>query len=613
MTLVFFYSAVFLLYFWQTPLGLTPVLDGAENVRLAEEIYQGNLAREPFYRSMLYPAYLSVFRFLGIAKDELNAIAALSGMFFHLLNSWLIGCLSFIVWKTRKAMLFSVFLYGFYPVALHYAVDPLDITMAITFTLLSLLSFFHSLEKGGSRKFAFLSGICLGVGALLRANILPLAGIWVLCLLSASRRRFGIMALAGLAIPMLIIGFVNLNHAGQFRIMPWQGSFNLFAANGPHANGKFFRQRLMVSDRELGSNPARLESEIIYRKSSEPAGKVVSSKSIDIDKFNRFWRRKTYEYIRENPGAWMTLLLKKIYYLLNNYEQYNNKTFSFHKNLSPILRYNPLGFGLILILAVSVLIAAKRDNYQFLLLQTIVFLSGGILLFYVSGRFRMLLVPPLLVFAAGVVNISIKEWMSWRKIVVLVLSACLSFSTFFQVADTSTWNSDRLLLAHACSRLGMFSDQLHWADQVLKQEPENIQAIRLKLVAFGNLALSGKFTEPDSWNQVAGELEFLIKKGLFYSDTMFLQGCYLQARKGDSAGAVAVWERGLKEASQPDMFLAALIFFGRVEVTSDIIEMSANSPLLSYVLATKGKISAKNAPGFELNAVPVEFLFATGG
>ncbi len=42
----------------------------------------------------------------------------------------------------------------------------------------------------------------------------------------------------------------------------------------------------------------------------------------------------------------------KAYALLNNWEQYNNKTFEFHKERLPWLRWNPLCWGMLLVLGV---------------------------------------------------------------------------------------------------------------------------------------------------------------------------------------------------------------------------------------------------------------------
>src|SRR5690606_27536219 len=109
-------------------------------------------------------------------------------------------------------------------------------------------------------------------------------------------------------------------------------------------------------------------------------------------------------YILDNPVAWLKLEAFKLYAVFNDFEQYNNKTYSFHKSLSPWLRYNPISWGILLILAAtcsSVLWHQKRRD----LLATL-FIAGafgsGLLLYMASARFRLPLVPILAILTGGV-------------------------------------------------------------------------------------------------------------------------------------------------------------------------------------------------------------------
>lgn len=605
--LVFIYAAWFLFYFWQTPLGLTPVLDGAENVRLAEEIYQNTLAKEPFYRSMLYPAFLAIFRFMGFAASDLNSIAAITGIVFHGLNALLVGFLSFLLWKNSGAALAAMLIYGFYPPALHFAVDPLDITMAQSFLLLGIISSILAFQDDGNYSRAVLAGFFIGLGALVRANLLPAAAVWFVFLFLKKMRYRAAIALISLMVPLLAGGIINHWHSGQFRILPWQGAFNLYAANNQHANGKYFQQRFLLTDRELGTNPARLESEIAYRQVTG------ADFPYEIDEFNRFWREQTIDQIREAPFVWLKLMLKKSYFLLNNFEQYNNKTFSFHKQLSPVLRFNPLCFGLIIVLATITCVYCKFEFQHKLVLQTIVFLGFGILAFYVSARFRMLLVPFLVGLAAGIFALPRQVLYSKKTVIALIFSAAVTFSAFAGATDTSTWNSDRLLIAHACARLGRTWEQMHWADEVLQNQPDNIQAIRLKIVAFTNLALAGELTDPQKWHLVTREMKFLEKNQLYFQDTIFLQGCYQYSFKRNSRDAVQLWQTGLEQSNQKDLFLAALIAADSIEVNDEIIELAQKSPFLWYVLVWSGKIKSDNQVKLEKNAVSFKILFDLSG
>ena len=89
--IVLFYGLFYATYFWKTPLGQTPVLDGSENILLAQQISCGALAKEPFYRSMLYPAILSVLHAIGFeATEELFWLASLLGIICHFISSALV-------------------------------------------------------------------------------------------------------------------------------------------------------------------------------------------------------------------------------------------------------------------------------------------------------------------------------------------------------------------------------------------------------------------------------------------------------------------------------------------------------------------------------------------
>ncbi len=600
--LISLYALSYLFWYWQTPVGQTPVLDGAENVLLADKIFSGTLAPEPFYRAMLYPAFLAIFRFLGFAVEDLNSIAAISGIMLHVLNSVIAGFIALFLWKSQKSMFLAMLLYGLYPVALHFAADPLDITMAIFFLSSSFLFFLAATHKNDWRLSA-LSGLLLGTGSVLRANILPAAGILGLLLLTRNHRRTALVTIGCLLLPILLGGLLNYMHGGRFLLMPWQGAFNLYAANYQKANGKFFKQTILLPDRDLSRNPARMESEIIFSK--DHPGKT----SYTVEEFNSYWRNKTNQAIKSDPGAWLRLMGKKIYYLFNNYEQYNNKTYSFYKQLSPVLKYNPLGFGILLILSILALVNLKGDLNLKLLLQAVFLLSLGILAFYVSARFRILLLPFLVALAAGSANLNKTRLLRRKSVIAIILTAFISFSSFFAAADTSTWNSDRLLLAHASSRINDYSAQVRWADEVLNNDQQNLQAIRLKLVGFTNLALMGKFTNQQQWQQVAPQIKYLKKHEMFFTDTLFLGGCYFFTAKNDPATAERLWQFGLENSQQKDLFHAALIIAGLRKPDEAMLETAQNSPLLWYALHHAGLVTKVDHSVQRVNAAAIKFLF----
>jgi hypothetical protein len=120
---------------------------------------------------------------------------------------------------------------------------------------------------------------------------------------------------------------------------------------------------------------------------------------------SRYWQQRGIDEIRAGPGDWLRLMLRKTGYMLWNREIANNKTFSFtlrHESL--ILRCLPVRWWLLVGLApIGAGVIWRRGDRGLLLLLAA--LSGafgaGIVLFFVNGRFRIPLWPPMCVLAGA--------------------------------------------------------------------------------------------------------------------------------------------------------------------------------------------------------------------
>ena len=599
---VLFYGFFYMNWYWSTPLGMTPVLDGAENMALAEKIYQGTLPSEPFYRAMLYPLMLAFLRLVGVAPDLMMSFAGLLGLLFHLLTTLLVARIALILWKSESAAILGGALYGFYPLAVYFAAEPLDITAAIFFMTLGFYLYLRNSEQIANRS-GFLAGLAIGVGGLLRANVLASAGVFAVDVLIGGQRRKAALAVLAVLLMTVLGGLAGWYHSGEFRLMPWQGAFVLYSANSATANGKYFNQTIFLPDRDLSYNPARLESEILYARETGASG------TYSIDAFNRFWRDKTVQHVAENPGQWFGLQMRKFYYLLNNFEQYNNKTFAFHRDLTPILSYNPLCFGLLLIAAVLVLFNLREYNPEMKkILLALLLLAVGTVVFLVSARFRFLLVPLLAAIAPGLLVLQIFDRRAILKnLAVVLVVALLSFSTLFGAADMSTVNSDRMLLAHACARLYDFAGQVYWADQVLKEMPDHLIAVRVKVVGFTNLVLAGEMGAAKDWALISKELAWLAERDLIFPDTAFLSGCYAMKVANDREKAVQIWQKALDSYPEKDLYLAALIQAGSKELS---VSFDAHpGTLLWYLKIREGLLPMENEALFKQMQRAANFFF----
>lgn len=465
------------------PLVLAPQLDAGENFLLAEQFAKGSLPEEPFYRSPLYPWLLSLFPI----QESIPLAAALLGIACHFLNGFLLKELAHRLFKVEASGWLVAFLYLWNPVLLFYAPLLLDITPAISLFLGSLFLTFRS-----NPKHLIASGVLMALAALMRPHFLPAALFlpFVIGLRHGSLRPTWFLPWAPLLAGFLAFGLVNTFHAGEFRILPWQGSYNLWTANKPSANGLYFQQSLDVSDRQGYGNPAREESIRLYRQAVPESGNPPS-----ISEMNEFWRDKWLSHMVENPLAQAGLWIFKAYAVLNTREQYNNYTFAFHRERYALLRWNPIHFGMMLLLGVGGGIAAGslRPRFTAALLLLFAAYASTLILFYASARFRLPLLPGLCLLAGAIPCILAKPstWLvkTPRILLPLSLAAVLTYSSLGDIDNPKTEIQDTLLLAQASAGLGRDYVAASWARKALRMDEGRRTAHQIFAASYFNLRL----------------------------------------------------------------------------------------------------------------------------
>ncbi len=474
------YCAGHLSWYGGTPLGGYPVLDGREILAMARAMADGTLVAEPFYRAPLYPALISVFLHIGVPDAALPEIARLINLLAHTLSALMVFELAWRLWERRGASLLAGSLYALYPVVVHFSGDPLDIIFSSALALASTLAFVVSAQRN-SWRFAMAGAVLLALAVLARPNFLictPAIAIWILIQIRADRRnlRLAVGALAGFAVIFGSMGLVNHHRSGEFRLVPWQGSHGLWDSNGPAANGLFYSHSIDIPDLVPGENPARAEALILYCKDRTCTDKL------DIDDFQQYWRARTLEHVRSHPRAWLSLLADKAYYIVNNYEQYNNKTYWIHKDRSPWLRWNPLGWGLILALALSALWFPSRAMPRNLIVLLIVSYVASLMLYLVSARFRVPLVGWVCVLAGGWMLIP-ELWRSAssRKRAMAAIASALAVVAVAWIPVNEglrqgTITEDWMLMSSAALAAGRWQESDEWASKVLAREPRRTTA-----------------------------------------------------------------------------------------------------------------------------------------
>lgn len=486
------YALSHLNWYLGTPLGRVPVLDERENLDLAEAIFNGTLPAVPFYRAPGYALTLACLRCAGVPAGGLFPASLILGVLLHSAGAALTASIT-MKWFGGRSALIAGLLFALDPVLVHFATQTLDATLSLTLFLAGLNSFAAATAVPDRTRLWAYASACWAGATLVRPNFLLVWLVAPLCAAALPGKRRALAVIAAMA-GILLFGAAALwqkNVSGVPGFLPWQGAYNLWASNRPGANGRYYTQHVSLPPDVARANPARAESILLYEQET-------GDTAPDISKMNAHWRGRFLSEIAHHPAAWMALMGRKAYALANNWEQYNNETFAFHKALSPWLRWNPICWGVLLVLAVPGAARLASDSPRAVLAVAAVSAACAvsIALFFVSARFRLPLAAICASLAGGALG-SPGFWRGWtighrRGVAALTLLAGLAaFSSFGGVADRSTFVQDHALIARAAFTVGDDATALMEASEALRMQPWHPDAKAVAAAASAELARKG--------------------------------------------------------------------------------------------------------------------------
>ncbi|WPJ95289.1 hypothetical protein SH580_17850 [Coraliomargarita algicola] len=173
-----------------------------------------------------------------------------------------------------------------------------------------------------------------------------------------------------------------------------------------------------------------------------------------------------------------------IYKALGNLEGYDGRSFALYRELHLILLFNPIHWGLLLILAGLGMYARLKDGHRG---DNILLAVSILALFALSSALneggsqaRATLIPLLSLFAAGI-SLLPKIWRrasqrTRRKIQVgTILLALFAYAGHFTEDQSQTWERDYIYLAEANIQLGNNDRASTWAEKALEINPNNTE------------------------------------------------------------------------------------------------------------------------------------------
>ncbi|MBD3232600.1 MAG: tetratricopeptide repeat protein [candidate division Zixibacteria bacterium] len=368
-----------------SPFFFNPSIDALYHHLMAIDFANGELQVEgPFFRAPLYPVLLGM---LYLVFGVSIFIASLAGHLLGVVTILFIFLIGERFFNTTTAVIASLIYILYYP-ALYFEGQLLVDTLFSTLTIASLYFFLRGQEENGNSLYLGISGLVLGLAAITRANILIFyipAILWLL--LKLKKPKLAGIFITAAVIPIIPVTAVNLIMGDDAVLIASQGGINFYIGNNPEADGMTARFP------ETGVTWQ-------YEDCKFYAEKETGEESMKPSEVSQYYYFKGFDFIIGNPYSAVILFLKKIYLSLNNYEISNNQNLCFTKRYASVTDLLITPFALILALAVigkTVMGLRRRESLLMWLLMLSIWIT--MILFFVTSRFRLPLIPYLSIFA----------------------------------------------------------------------------------------------------------------------------------------------------------------------------------------------------------------------
>jgi len=372
-----------------------PQGDAQLHFDLAREIAAGDwLGNKVFYYAPLYPYFVAVI--FAACGTSMIAVVVLQAI-LSVLDVWLVILLGERIFGRRVGLIAGGVAACYGPAVFYTGFllkETLGLVLLDAFVVVAL-----ALAARRTWWASFLPGFLLGLAALVRPNLLPLAlpaALWLAieCCATAARGVWtAALFVAGVAAALAPVAARNRIVSGEMVLISAHGGHNFFMGNRVGATGVY--EPLFA-----GGGQMPLDEERDARSIAEQAtGRPMTASQVSAYWYGRGWRE-----IRKYPGNFIRVTCKKFALFWNDYEVPDVQDFYYVRRACPALWLAPFTFGIIAPLAGVGVFASLRQWRSCVLPYLVV---AGVLAtvvpFFIFARYRLPVVSVLIVFAgAGV-------------------------------------------------------------------------------------------------------------------------------------------------------------------------------------------------------------------
>jgi len=313
--------------------------------------------------------------------------------------------------------------------------------------LLALLLCFLLLIEYKGKIWSLAAGFALALALLTRPNLTPvLAVVPCYLYLRHGSSMFRSSVATFLFFPLLALLLLSVRHyqiEGGYSPLAMNPGFVFFEANNPLSTGQSAVVPPLVGQlmNEIANTPDN--PHLSYRL----LAKRATGTELSTADANRYWASMALNYIATQPRRWLRLELNKFFFIWHEYRRFDMLA-AF--NVDRILQRQHIPavpFGLVAALALLGLIIATTEWRRYLLFYAVFAIQVvAMLVFYVSDRQRLLLLPVLVFFAcAGTKYLLALPWRTRFAAMVACIagSLMLSIPTDLMRDDPYIWDCDQ--------------------------------------------------------------------------------------------------------------------------------------------------------------------------
>jgi len=465
----------------------------------ATMILTGQTENEAFFRAPLYPYLVALlYKVFGVSPWPVivfqNLLGLLTGVVSYFFARRLFGA---------AVALGAALLVVVYPTLIFFEGETMITTLAVCLYTLAAYRLLLAVHEPTARK-VVVAGVVLGLAAITRPTILPLAIIFPIALLAkhglSSYKKAGsktLMFAAALMIPILPVTLTNLIKGGELILISTQGGANFYIGNNKGADG--------ITVDALGPllrvGPYR---DNIWTSSVDEAERRTGKK-LTQSEVSSFWYREAFKHVKHDPGRAMRLLVKKLYLFWHGQEIFNNRPVYFAGEYSWLMKILvwrkiinfPSGILFPLMFLGLILAFVKRYDVTapalFVLLLPI-----AVSVFFVCARFRQPIVPLGIIFGVFALHTLKTQLLKNRKafvfsgIILLLLIVGLNWGG--NVDSKTNLSQFHAAIGIACVNKRNYTKGITHLERSLQISPRNLGACE----ALGQAYLSlGKLVQAE--------------------------------------------------------------------------------------------------------------------